>query len=177
MGASQSKVTFSALAGRLKDTVIDESDSAFWDEFWKTTLTAEEIFELFNVDGVRSIIDNKFPNMVTLFTQAVAQLYQVVETPYPVYFDQALNCSRVLARVVPYLLEKEDKQIRDLFWSRQIAPMKPQDMGDNDNENTLSGNDLQDSEPLAVILINSLFHLLFLPGKEFKVIILNFKYF
>ena len=44
--------------------------------------------------------------MRILFTQAVAQLYQVVETPYPVYFDQALNCVRLLSRLSPFLLEK-----------------------------------------------------------------------
>lgn len=76
------------------------------------------------VDAVRDTVEHRRSNMVTLFTQAVAQLYQVVETPYPVYFDQALNCSRVLARVVPLLLEKEDKSIRDMFWSRQVALMK-----------------------------------------------------
>lgn len=84
----------------------------------------QEIFQLLAVDTVRDTVEHRRSNMVTLFTQAVAQLYQVVETPYPVYFDQALNCSRVLARVVPLLLEKEDKSIRDMFWSRQVAPMR-----------------------------------------------------
>lgn len=41
MGISQSKSVFSTLVIRLKDGLIDEMDSAFWDEFWKTTLTAE----------------------------------------------------------------------------------------------------------------------------------------
>ena len=145
MGTSQSKTIFSSLVCRLRDGLIEEHDSALWDEFWKTTLTAEvciigyidkdksslpyilsiqEIFQLLPVESVREAIDSRRPNVVTLFTQAVAQLYQVVETPYPVYFDQALNCSRVLARVVPILLEKEDKHIRDMFWARQVAPMK-----------------------------------------------------
>jgi High-temperature-induced dauer-formation protein len=41
-----------------------------------------------------------------LFTQATAQLCQIVETPYNIYFDQALNCVRVLTRILPFLLEK-----------------------------------------------------------------------
>lgn len=41
MGASQSQTVFSTLVTRLKDGVIEEADSAFWDEFWKTTLTAD----------------------------------------------------------------------------------------------------------------------------------------
>jgi hypothetical protein len=51
-------------------------------------------------------------NIKTLFTQAVAQLYQVVETPYPVYFDQALNCARILARILPIMMEVDSKFIR-----------------------------------------------------------------
>lgn len=146
----------------------------------------QEIFQLLPVDVVRDTVENRRANMVTLFTQAVAQLYQVVETPYPIYFDQALNCSRVLSRVVPLLLEKEDKSIRDMFWSRQIAPMKAASQAEEvsplllhccvclcpdsacacvqDCDDVLSGGEVQDSEPLAVILINAMFHLLFLPG-------------
>jgi hypothetical protein len=41
MGTSQSKTVFSSLVARLQGGVIEELDSAFWDEFWKTTLTAE----------------------------------------------------------------------------------------------------------------------------------------
>ena len=51
-------------------------------------------------------------NIKTLFTQAVAQLYQVVETPYPVYFDQALNCARILARILPIMMEVDSKFVR-----------------------------------------------------------------
>jgi hypothetical protein len=43
MGHSQSQAVgvFAAMVARLQGGVIDEADSAFWDEFWKTTLTAE----------------------------------------------------------------------------------------------------------------------------------------
>ena len=122
-----------------------------------------------------------------MFTQAVAQLYQVVETPYPgllisyiaifefrtiyygkfslVYFDQALNCARALARIVPFLLENENSYIRDLFWNRQTPPISADEKQTNEEgENEDTNNDGPDTEPLAVILINSLFHLLFLPG-------------
>ena len=61
---------------------------------WKTTLSVDQIFEFFPPDDVRKLIKDRASNLKTLFTQAVAQLFQVVETPYPVYFDQALNCTR-----------------------------------------------------------------------------------
>lgn len=104
-------------------------------------------------------------NVKIMFIQAVAQLYQVVETPYPVYFDQALTCIRILARISPFLIhtslqdtdkkENETSFVWDLLWSRQRA--KPQK-----TENESQPQD-DSPEPLAVILINTVFHLLFLP--------------
>lgn len=41
MGTSQSRTVFGTLVNRLNIGLIEETDSAFWDEFWKTTLTAE----------------------------------------------------------------------------------------------------------------------------------------
>ena len=73
---------------------IARSPLQFWDEMWKTTLSVHQIFEYFPPDDVRKLIRDRPGNLKTLFTQAVAQLFQVVETPYPVYFDQALNCTR-----------------------------------------------------------------------------------
>lgn len=147
--------------------------------------------------------------MRILFTQAVAQLYQVVETPYPVYFDQALNCIRLLSRISPLLLEKSSistvstngavpKDVaftKELLWSRQRGEeTKPEQKAeesaktvDTQAESTsseltegekISPEDLKkledlkepadpvethEPEPLAVILVNTLFHLLFLP--------------
>jgi hypothetical protein len=139
-----------------------------------------------------------------LFTQAVAQLYQVVETPYPVYFEQALNCTRLLSRVCPFLLEKSTSSltiaetapqegvvfVRDLLWSRQRGETKPSADPTTSTAETASSDsskaedpslspeeerkladlkepdpaaETHEPEPLAVILVNTLFHLLFLP--------------
>ena len=134
---------------------VPPTDYDFWDELWKCSLSVDEIFELISVDDVKKLLASRPGNLKTIFTQAVAQLYQVVETPYPVYFDQALSCARILARVLPLMIEneKDAKVIHDLFWNKQVAKKKAAE-GDASDET---------SEPLAVVLINSLFHLLFLP--------------
>ena len=109
-------------------------------------------------------------------------ILQVVETPYPVYFEQALNCARILSRFLPFMLESESKKVKDLCWNRQ-APTKPEskvaesttlstegangidsgaqpaEVTNNDEEPAVDA----EIEPLAVILVNSIFHLLFLP--------------
>ncbi len=47
-------------------------------------------------------------------------MLQVVETPYPIYFEQALTCVRILARLMPFILESSNSIfIKDLVWSKQ----------------------------------------------------------
>lgn len=106
MGASASREKFKESFEELIGQDVSPDDSEFWDELWKIPSSAEEVFELINPDAARSLRDKRFDNMATLFTQATAQLCQIVETPYSIYFDQALNCVRVLTRILPFLLER-----------------------------------------------------------------------
>ena len=106
MGQSASKEKFGESVQALLQVDVSADDAEFWDELWKIPSSAEEVFELLPADATRRLRDERFENLATLFTQAVAQLCQIVETPYNIYFDQALNCVRVLTRVLPFLLEK-----------------------------------------------------------------------
>ncbi|KAL7550976.1 hypothetical protein ACHAWF_014186 [Thalassiosira exigua] len=108
MGASASKIKFRESLAALTDRDVSPSDTDFWDELWKIPSSSEEVFELLTPAAARRLRDDRFENLATLFTQSTAQLCQIVETPYTIYFDQALNCVRVLTRVVPFLLEKGD---------------------------------------------------------------------
>ena len=108
MGASASKIKFRESLAALTTRDVSASDAEFWDELWKIPSSSEEVFELLTPGAARRLRDDRFDNLATLFTQATAQLCQIVETPYTIYFDQALNCVRVLTRVVPFLLEKGD---------------------------------------------------------------------
>jgi hypothetical protein len=212
MGGSSSKQTFTELIHVLLEKDMDSNEHEFFDELWKTVLTIEEIFEVISAEDMRRMITERPENVRTIFTQAVAQLYQVIQTPYPIYFQQALNCTRVLCRVLPLLLEHQDsKFVKELLWSRRLvrsaAASPPTPPSDSDGENEqpptastasiaataatagsiaegaqekksgaageaeaqLQGRDpepeeeFQESEPLAVILVNTIYHLLFLP--------------
>ena len=162
MGGASSKSIFSGIVSKVLAADIDPANHEFWDEMWKTVLSAEDIFELVHPDDVRKLIAEHPENMKIMVTQAVAQLYQVVETPYPIYFDQALNCSRILSRLLPFLLESNSKTIKDLLWSRR-AVGKAASASESGAKSNGSEEETHDSEPLAVILVNTLFHLLFLP--------------
>jgi High-temperature-induced dauer-formation protein len=106
MGQSASKEKFRESVQALIHVDVSADDAEFWDELWKIPASAEEVFELLPSSSVRTLRDEHFDNLATLFTQAVAQLCQIVETPYNIYFDQALNCVRVLTRILPFILEK-----------------------------------------------------------------------
>lgn len=97
----------------------------------------------------------------------------MVETPYPIYFEQALNCARILARLLPFVQGNKSSFIHDMLWNRQKLPKTiSTDSGDDESKGThsSSANDTHDNnehietEPLAVVLVNAMFHLLFLPG-------------
>lgn len=83
MGGTPSKVLFTSIVSRLLSSDVEPTDHDFWDDLWKTSLTAEEVFELIGPDNVRKLLKDRPQNLKIMFTQAVAQLYQVVETPYP----------------------------------------------------------------------------------------------
>lgn len=106
MGASASREKFRESVSALIEVDVSPDDAEFWDELWKIPSSAEEVFELVTPKAARRLRDERFENLATLFTQATAQLCQIVETPYNIYFDQALNCVRVLTRILPFLLEK-----------------------------------------------------------------------
>lgn len=106
MGASASREKFRESVSALIEIDVSPDDADFWDELWKIPSSAEEVFELITPEAARKLRDKRFENLATLFTQATAQLCQIVETPYNIYFDQALNCVRVLTRILPFLLEK-----------------------------------------------------------------------
>jgi hypothetical protein len=106
MGASASREKFRESVAALIEIDVSPDDAEFWDELWKIPSSTEEVFELISPEAARTLRDERFDNLATLFTQATAQMCQIVETPYSIYFDQALNCVRVLTRVIPFLLEK-----------------------------------------------------------------------
>lgn len=136
------------------------------------------MFEVISPEDVRALIRQRPNNMQILFRQAIELLYQVVESPFPIYFDQALNCIRILTRVLPFLLENQQNEfVQRLCWSKTaISHNSLQRVSGVDHPAELEAEaaparpeptNADDQDPLAVILVNLLFNLLFLP--EFTI--------
>ena len=92
MGGSNSKADLADILVALAQNDVSPDAHDFWDELWKLDTTAEDVFELITPEDVRHLRRERPENVVTLFTQATAQLCQIVHTPVPMYFGQALNC-------------------------------------------------------------------------------------
>jgi High-temperature-induced dauer-formation protein len=92
-----------------------------------------------------------------------------------------LFTNRILSRVLPFMLESESESVKSLCWRKQALPKPITPLSDlatagtvpspgEDGEPELKLNppaDARESEPLAVVLVNAMFHLLFLP--EFTI--------
>jgi hypothetical protein len=190
MGQSASKEKFRESVTALIQVDVSADDADFWDELWKIPSSAEEVFELLPARSARKLRDDRFENLATLFTQAVAQLCQIVETPYNIYFDQALNCVRVLTRMLPFLLEKgdlgdADENVEQLCWGTGALGLQGDEKiglviggstsnAENDaaqNENltstmsklSKSSVTSDEQEPLALLVVHAAMHMLFLP--------------
>ena len=104
MGAGSSRELFQEAVRKLSTEEIQASDT-LWDGLWKSPVTGQDIYELIRPSDVRKITTTCPGNVQILLSQSIIQIFQVVETPYPVYFDQALTCIRMLTRVLPIFLE------------------------------------------------------------------------
>lgn len=180
MGASASREKFRESVAALIDVDVSPDDAEFWDELWKIPSSTEEVFELISPEAARKLRDERFDNLATLFTQATAQLCQIVETPYSIYFDQALNCVRVLTRILPFLLEKgdladSDIDVENLCWGTGgLGNVLSEDeserdtlvgrvIGMDDDIQTRLSRDDEGQEPLALLVVHAAMHMLFLP--------------
>mmetsp|Transcript_17460 Transcript_17460/g.25220 ORF Transcript_17460/g.25220 Transcript_17460/m.25220 type:complete len:781 (-) Transcript_17460:88-2430(-) len=173
MGASASREKFRESVSALTEVDVSADDAEFWDELWKIPSSGEEVFELISPEAARKLRDDRFDNLATLFTQATAQLCQIVETPYNIYFDQALNCARVLTRILPFLLEKgdlgdPDENVEHLCWGTGAGQPGDEKIGlvvgdDTSTIPTEGPQPEEEQEPLALLVVHAAMHMLFLP--------------
>ncbi|KAE8886022.1 hypothetical protein PF005_g16588 [Phytophthora fragariae] len=167
MGNSDSKSKFRESVYKLNNEVISGKNLEFWDKLWRIQTVAEEIFTLIQPDDVRMLRHQQPENLATMLRQAVSQIVQIVDTPVPKYYQQALNCVRVLTRLVPFILEEGgDEFVEELFWSVESQ-------SDGQEEEDETKEDATPAQPLAKQMLHAIMGLLFLP--EFTVSIHAYK--
>ncbi|CCC12453.1 unnamed protein product [Sordaria macrospora k-hell] len=174
MGASDSKLVFKKGIFRLSEERHIPADDTYWTSFWELPETSEDVFSLFAPADVRRTRDNALENLETLILAVTSRLF--VLRHHPSFPDpeiapdsHALNCIRVLTRILPFLYEKESLQSweENFFWARRrkrtrTSLIANEVLFDESQEvQPRPPEEFEDAKPLAEELIDTLIDLLF----------------
>ncbi|KAK0637783.1 Ubp5-interacting protein [Lasiodiplodia hormozganensis] len=177
MGASDSKLVFKQGIIRLAEQTEIPADDTYWTGFWELPESAEDVFTLFSPADIRRTRDNALANLETLVLAVSSRL--CVLRNHPSFPDpelaperDALNCIRVLTRLLPYIYEADhlDAWEDKFFWgARRKRSRKGQlhrsevlfDGANAEEPPKEKAQDFEEVKPLAEELIDTLIDLLF----------------
>ncbi|OAR00854.1 hypothetical protein LLEC1_06881 [Akanthomyces lecanii] len=177
MGASDSKIVFKRGIFRLSEERDIPADDEYWTSFWELPESSEDVFSLFSPADIRRSRDEALENIETLILALTSRLF--VLRHHASFPDnelaperEALNCVRVLTRILPYLYEKESlhQWEEKFFWgarrrrTRQAAIANEVlfDESTGDKENTAGDKEVfEDAKPLAEELLDTMVDMLF----------------
>ncbi|KZM28678.1 uncharacterized protein EKO05_0009931 [Ascochyta rabiei] len=177
MGASDSKLTFKQGIFRLSEPKQIPADDEYWTGFWQLPESAEDVFSLFSPADIRRTRDDNLANLETLILAVTSRL--VVLRNHPSFPDpelaperDALNCIRVLTRLLPFVYEADQLESWEdtFFWaerrkrSRRGQLLKSEvifDESDPDPTPTEAEPEFTKAKPLAEEIIDTLIDLLF----------------
>ncbi|KAF2191963.1 hypothetical protein K469DRAFT_655176 [Zopfia rhizophila CBS 207.26] len=177
MGASDSKLTFKQGIFRLSEPKEIPADDAYWTGFWELPESAEDVFSLFSPADIRRTRDNNLGNLETLILAVTSRL--CILRNHPSFPDpelaperDALNCIRVLTRLLPFVYEADHLEAWEdkFFWgARRKRSRRGQinrtevifDEADPDQTPTEGEPEFEQAKPLAEELIDTLIDLLF----------------
>ncbi|PYH48850.1 Hid1 family protein [Aspergillus saccharolyticus JOP 1030-1] len=178
MGASESKLVFKQGIFRLSEEKDIPADDPYWTRFWELPESTEDVFSLFTPADIRRTRDHALSNFETLLLSVTSRLN--VLKNHPSFPDpelapdrDALNCIRILTRLLPYIYEAEhlEEWEEQFFWARrkkktreaQVAPEVLFDEAQAEERDQASprASELEDAKPLAEELIDTLLDLLF----------------
>ncbi|KAJ3571013.1 hypothetical protein NPX13_g5526 [Xylaria arbuscula] len=180
MGASDSKLVFKKGIFRLSEERHIPADDPYWTSFWELPESSEDVFSLFSPADIRRTRDRAIENLETLILAVTSRLF--ILRHHPSFPDaeiapekDALNCIRVLTRILPYLYEADNLQSWEdkFFWGTRrkrtrrsaIANEVLFDEAQEDQEDKQDAkapvDEFEDAKPLAEELIDTLIDLLF----------------
>ncbi|KAF3064150.1 Protein HID1 [Daldinia childiae] len=175
MGASDSKLVFKKGIFRLSEERHIPADDPYWTSFWELPESSEDIFSLFAPADIRRTRDRAIENLETLILAVTSRLFILRHHPSfpdPEFAPErdALNCIRILTRVLPYLYEVDHLQGWEdkFFWGTRRkrtrrATIANEVLFDEAEEEAkpLPADEFEEAKPLAEELIDTLIDLLF----------------
>ncbi|KAF3926659.1 hypothetical protein ABW21_db0201077 [Orbilia brochopaga] len=182
MGAADSKLSFKKGVFRLAEEKGIPIDDPYWRQvvpFWELPETAEDVFTLFSPADIRRTRDTSLDNLETLITALTSRLFALrhhsaFPDPEVAPEREALNCVRVLTRLLPYLYETEALETWEdrFFWTprkrRARSASQTEVIFDESNPDApgepLEPAKTESAKPLAEELIDTLLDMLFYAG-------------
>ncbi|KAI4287979.1 MAG: hypothetical protein L6R35_002763 [Caloplaca aegaea] len=126
MGNSDSKLVFKQGIFKLSEPRAIPVDDIYWTGFWKLPESVEDVFSLFSPVDIRRARDNSLSNVETLLNALISRLVELIRLPAFPDLDlapskEALNCIRIITRVLPFLYEADhlDSWEDKFFWQRR----------------------------------------------------------
>ncbi|KAI4169176.1 MAG: hypothetical protein LQ343_005884 [Gyalolechia ehrenbergii] len=179
MGNSDSKLVFKQGIFRLSEPKPIPKDDIYWTGFWKLPDSTEDVFSLFSPSDIRRARDSSLHNIETLLASLISRL--VALSHLPAFPDpelapakEALNCVRVITRILPFLYESDHLESWEdkFFWQRRRRKLdngpnrKPEVLFDGSNSDDPKVEEkLEESfeymKPLGEEVIDHLVDLLF----------------
>ncbi|XP_024140717.1 protein HID1b [Oryzias melastigma] len=157
MGNSDTKLNFRKAVIQLttKTQPVEASDDAFWDQFWASTISVQDVFALVPAAEIRAVREESPSNLATLCFKAVERLVQCADSGCPSEKERqiVMNCTRLLTRILPYIFE--DADWRGFFWSTIPGASRGGCLDEDVDEN--------EARPLAESLLLAIADLLFCP--------------
>ncbi|KAL9613044.1 MAG: hypothetical protein Q9167_002390 [Letrouitia subvulpina] len=192
MGNSDSKLVFKQGIFKLSEPEAISPDDTYWTGvklsgrltlcsmlFWKLPESTEDVFSLFSPVDVRRARDGSLKNVETLLNSLISRLTELRNSrAFPDSENapekEALNCIRVLTRLLPFLYEADHLETWEekFFWERRKRKSKgskgrkteilfdeshPEDIENLEDEK----EHFEDVKPLGEELIDTLIDLLF----------------
>ncbi|KAH7264219.1 high-temperature-induced dauer-formation protein-domain-containing protein [Fusarium solani] len=175
MGASDSKLVFKQGIFRLSEERHIPADDAYWTSFWELPESSEDVFSLFTPADIRRTRDRALENLETLILAVTSRLF--ILRHHPSFPDpelaperEALNCIRVLTRILPYLYEKDTLSgwEEQFFWAHRRKRTRHSAIANEilfdeaqEAKQKAEGKEFEEVKPLAEELIDALVDLLF----------------
>ncbi|KMU83237.1 hypothetical protein CIHG_01019 [Coccidioides immitis H538.4] len=126
MGASESKLVFRQGIFRLSEEKGIPADDPYWAGFWELPESVEDVFTLFAPVDIRRTRDTSLGNLETLLLAVASRLTALRHHPsFPDHElappRDALNCIRVLTRILPFIYEAENLEEweENFFWGER----------------------------------------------------------
>uniref|UniRef100_A0A8C7ZZ27 HID1 domain containing n=1 Tax=Oryzias sinensis TaxID=183150 RepID=A0A8C7ZZ27_9TELE len=157
MGNSDTKLHFRKAVIQLttKTQPVEATDDAFWDQFWTSAISVQDVFALVPAAEIRAVREESPSNLATLCFKAVERLVQAADSGCPSEKERRIvvNCTRLLTRILPYIFE--DADWRGFFWSTIPGASRGGCLDEDLDEN--------EARPLAESLLLAVADLLFCP--------------